>query len=105
MLEKDIEARGVRAAKERGQTQYKFTSMNRAAVPDRLALAYIEPEHREIVSKYIRFVEYKRTGQQPTPAQLREHKRLQSMGYTVEVVDNLDDAKRVTREMNRASSE
>lgn len=98
-LEKEIEKRGGDYARDRGQAEYKFTSPGRAAVPDRLHLAPIPEILRPIVAKYIRFVEYKRGGQKPTVPQQREHARLRDMGFVVEVVDNVDDAKRITNEM------
>lgn len=99
LLEKDIEKRGGDYARDHGQAEYKFTSPGRAAVPDRLHLAPIPEVLRPIIAKYIRFVEYKRGGQKPTVPQQREHARLREMGFAVEVVDNVNDAKRVTDEM------
>ena len=99
LLEKDIEKRGGDYARDHGQAEYKFTSPGRAAVPDRLHLAPIPEVLRPIIAKYIRFVEYKRGGQKPTVPQQREHARLREMGFVVEVVDTVDDAKRVTNEM------
>ena len=100
MLEKQIESHGRIYAKQHNQTEYKFNSMNRTAVPDRLKLAPIPEEHRVIVARYIRFVEYKQTGKKPTAAQAREHKRLRDLGFTVEVVDSVEGAKWVTHEMS-----
>jgi hypothetical protein len=99
MLEKQIESKGGQYAKEKGVLHLKFTSPGRAAVPDRLLLANIPEILRIEIARYIRFVEYKREGQVPTPAQEREHARLRSMGFTVEVVDNVSDAQRVVDEM------
>lgn len=99
MLEKDIEAKGRDYARSRGHGHYKFSSPAHAAVPDRLLLAPVPPFLRELIGKYVRFVEYKRQGEKPTPPQLREHARLKLMGFTVEVVDNVEDAKRVIDEM------
>lgn len=93
VLEKDIESKGIAYAKDQGVFPYKFTSPNRAAVPDRLYLAPIAPEHQELVSKYVRFVEYKRTGAQATASQKREHARLRAAGFVVHVVDNIEDSK------------
>ena len=59
---------------------YKFTSPQRAAVPDRL---YITPRGK------VFFVEFKREGMKPTPAQQREHERLREQGVMVYVIDNV----------------
>lgn len=81
MLEREIEAHLVRRVKEAGGTAYKFTSPQRRSVPDRLVLM---PGGRAL------FVECKRPGAKPTPAQAREHDRLRALGFTVEVVDTKD---------------
>lgn len=99
MLERQIEAKGCSYAKDKGITAYKFTSPNRTAVPDRLQLAVIPEELRELIGKYVCFVEYKREGEKPTPAQLREHHRLREMGFRVEVVDNVNLAKSIIDSM------
>jgi hypothetical protein len=52
-----------------------------------------------VVAKYFRFVEFKRTGAKPTEPQKREHERLRSLGFTVEVVDSVEAADRVFAEM------
>lgn len=87
LLEKDIEASHVADTKSNGGIEYKFTSPARRSVPDRLRLMPIAPEHREIVARYVRFREYKKTGEKATPSQQREHDYLRSLGFTVDVVD------------------
>lgn len=99
MLEKQIENKGGEYAKQKGILHLKFTSPGRAAVPDRLLLAEIPEFLRSTFAQYIRFVEYKREGCKPTPAQLREHDRLKSLGFQVDVVDTPFDAIRVVDEM------
>ena len=84
MLEKQIEERVGTYAKEQGFLVYKFTSPQRSAVPDRI---YITPRGT------IFFVEFKRTGQVPTPAQEREHERLRAQHVTVFVIDDVDTGK------------
>ncbi|MHB1956681.1 MAG: PDDEXK family nuclease [Sulfobacillus sp.] len=79
-LERDIEAKVCDYAKERGMLVYKFTSPQRSSVPDRL---FITPDGR------VFFIEFKRGGEMPTPAQLREHQRLQGHNVSVFVVDNV----------------
>lgn len=80
MLEKQIEAKVCNYAKERGLLVYKFTSPARMAVPDRM---FVRPDGK------IFFIEFKREGQKPTPAQDREHERLRGHGVQVFVVDNV----------------
>lgn len=85
--EKDVEADHMARVKADRGISYKFVSPARRAVPDRLDLRPIPPEHQAIVARYVRFTECKRPGEKPTPAQLREHTFLRSLGFTVDVVD------------------
>jgi hypothetical protein len=80
-LEKVIEEKVNAYAKERGFMTLKFTSPARAAVPDRL---YIK-------NGLAFFVEFKRRGKIPTPAQEREHHRLREQKMLVYVIDNIED--------------
>ncbi len=100
MLEKQIEAKGGEHAKKKGVLHLKFTSPGRAAVPDRLLLSEIPEFLRPVIAKHIRFVEYKRKGQKPTEAQTREHERLRALGFRVDVIDSVDDAKQSIDEMS-----
>lgn len=84
MLEKQIEAKVCDYAKQQGVLVYKFTSPARAAVPDRL---FIRPDGK------VWFCEFKREGQKPTPAQEREHIRLQQHKVSVFVIDNVEEGK------------
>lgn len=79
-LEKDIEAAVCQYARSQGLLVYKFTSPQRAAVPDRL---FIRPDG------LVFFIEFKMLGKQPTPAQSREHARLVGHCVPVYVVDNV----------------
>ena len=83
MLEKQIEAKVCDYAKTKGMMVYKFTSPARAAVPDRLF----------ICKGRVFFIEFKREGQKPTPAQEREHHRLRQHKVSVFVIDNVDEGK------------
>ena len=69
MLERQIEESVCQYARDAGMLVYKFTSPNKAAVPDRL---FITPKGTSW------FIEFKRAGQKPTPQQQREHERLRS---------------------------
>jgi hypothetical protein len=84
MLEKDIEAKVCEYAKTKNVLVYKFTSPNRMAVPDRML---IRPDG------HIWFVEFKREGAKPTPAQEREHHRLRQHKVSVFVIDNVEEGK------------
>lgn len=64
-------------------------------MPDQIFLNYVPPEHRELIAKYIRFVEMKRTGSKPTPGQIREHMRLRDQGFAVDVIDSVDMGKEI----------
>lgn len=86
MLEKQIEKAVCDYAKTKEILVYKFTSPARAAVPDRL---FIIPHGRMF------FIEFKREGMKPTPAQEREHKRLSDAGVMVFVVDTVIGGKTI----------
>lgn len=92
LREADIEKHGGDLVKDLGGIPYKFTSPARRAVPDRLNLLPIPPEHREIVARYVRFVEYKAPGEKATASQEREHKTLRDLGYYVTVIDTKEGA-------------
>jgi hypothetical protein len=79
VLEKQIEAKVCDYAKECGLGVYKFTSPARAAVPDRMF----------IYKGRVFFIEFKREGQKPTPAQEREHNRMRQHQINVFVVDSV----------------
>ena len=92
MLEKQIEAKVCDYAKARGWLTYKFTSPGRASVPDRL---FISPMGKCV------FIEFKREGQKPTAAQVREHQRLREQKVSVFVVDNVKDGQAIVDVMGR----
>lgn len=78
MRESEIEAHLVKRVKERGGIAYKFTSLNRRSVPDRICA---------MPGNVIIFCELKRPGEKPTEAQAREHQRLRDLGCKVLVLD------------------
>lgn len=86
MLEKQIERKVCDYAKEQGLLVYKFTSPARMAVPDRMFV------NRQGV---VFFIEFKRAGEKPTPAQLREHERLSQHNIFVFVIDDVIKGKLV----------
>ena len=89
MLEKQIETKVCDYAKSKGVLAYKFTSPARAAVPDRMF----------IYKGRVFFIEFKREGQKPTPAQEREHNRMRQHEINVFVVDNVTEGEFVIATM------
>ncbi|MBE5253379.1 VRR-NUC domain-containing protein [Mixta mediterraneensis] len=77
--ESTIEKHLVAEVKKAGGIAYKFVSPGRRAVPDRLVLL---PGGRAV------FIECKAPGEKPRPEQLREHERLQALGFSVVVLDS-----------------
>ena len=90
MLEAQIEKTVSEYARGKGFLAYKFTSPNRAAVPDKL---FILP------SGHMFFCEFKRTGQKPTVPQEREHARLRQQNVQVYVVDDIQQGKDIIDSM------
>lgn len=86
MLEKHIEKKVSDYAKEQGLLGYKFTSPSRMAVPDRLFIT----EQGTVF-----FIEFKKSGKKPTPAQEREHLKLMGHNVKVFVIDDIDNGKAV----------
>lgn len=85
-LEKDIEKRVCDYAKSLGMLVYKFTSPSRRSVPDRLFITK---------GGVVFFIEFKRAGAKPTPAQEVEIAKIRATGVEVYVVDTVDHGKRV----------
>lgn len=86
--ERDVERVGTETARKHDVLHLKFVSPGRTSVPDRLVLAKIPEFLRDTIARYVRFIEYKRPGEVPTPPQEREHARLRAMGFQVDVIDN-----------------
>lgn len=80
-LEKDIERKVSEHGKSIGIPSMKFTSPNYRSVPDRIFF---------LGQGIVKFIEFKRAGEKPTAAQVREHDRLRNMGYDVAVVDSVN---------------
>ena len=87
MRESEIERADSERIEAAGGMSLKFVSPGRNHVPDRISLMPIPEHHREIVAKYFQFTEYKKPGEKPRPGQVREHARLRTLGYHVNVVD------------------
>lgn len=84
-----VEKAHTERVKAAGGISFKFVSPARRSVPDRLDLLPIPHAVRELIGRYVCFTECKRPGEVPTPSQLREHQLLRSMGYRVDVVDEV----------------
>ena len=78
MREKVVEAYLRDRVKSSGGQAYKFISPGNAGVPDRMVLF---PGGR------IAFVELKAPGNEPTPLQMLQQKRLRDLGFEVFTVD------------------
>lgn len=93
-LEKDIEKKVCDYAKKLGCLCYKFASPARRSVPDRL---FIMPGGRGVF-----FIEFKRLGCKPTPAQEIEIAKIKKQGICVFVVDTVGMGKdAVNRAINQ----
>jgi len=82
ILEKEIEDKVCRYARNLGFLAYKFTSPGRISVPDRIM---IPPQGN------IFFIEFKMKGKKPTKLQEREHERLRERFVDVYVIDNIEE--------------
>jgi len=86
MLEKQIEAAVCKYAREKGIEAYKFSSPARVGVPDRMFMA---PFMR------LFFIEFKREGGKPTPVQEREALKISACGFSVYLVDSVEQGKEI----------
>lgn len=84
-LEKVTERKVCEHAKQLGFYVAKFVSPQRVSVPDRILL----------YKGKCFFIEFKRLGQKPTPAQAIEHQKLHAHGVKVFVVDNVEQGKTI----------
>lgn len=82
MNEKQLERKCCREAEHRGWLAFKFTSPNRAGVPDRL---FVGPRKQSV------FVEFKQPGGKINPAQQRMIDLLRTMGQRAYVVATYED--------------
>jgi hypothetical protein len=85
--ERSVELGLIKSVQAQGGECYKFVSPGLAGMPDRLVLLPVREEHREIVARYVRFIEVKAPGGKPRPLQLQRMKRLQELGFIAEVVN------------------
>lgn len=95
-LEKVIEQKVCDHAKKLGCIVYKFTSPSRRSVPDRI---FIMPK-----GKGIFFIEFKRRGSHPTPAQTVEIEKIRMQGIKVFVIDEVEKGRSAVTSMLYPSS-
>ena len=82
MLEKQIESKVIKKAKELGFLTYKFSSPSNRGVPDRI---FISP-HGEVF-----FIEFKSTKGKLTKLQEKVIKDIEHYNVEVYVIDNVED--------------
>jgi len=88
MLEKKIEERLRKKAKEVGGLAAKWVSPSMSGVPDRIVF---------LPGGKIIFVELKRPGEKPTPLQNRIIEILRGLGADVRVVDSMEKVDEIFR--------
>ena len=81
MLEKDIEKKLVAEAKKRGCIPIKLLSANYNGLPDRLILS---------LGGKCAFIELKAPGKKPRALQLKRHRELRALGFSVYVIDGIE---------------
>ncbi|WP_010271384.1 VRR-NUC domain-containing protein [Paenibacillus senegalensis] len=91
MLESSLEKRLVRDVEKAGGLCWKIGQNGK---PDRMCLL---PDGKAV------FVEMKRPGEEPRPLQKKMHRRLRSLGFTVEVIDSQEGIEVFIREIRTAS--
>ena len=82
-LEIDIEKGFVSTAERLGVMAIKYNDKKRRGGPDRLVVSPFAPAY---------FVEFKRPGEKPRPAQAEYHRKLKSKGYEVQIHDDLQES-------------
>lgn len=88
MYESDIERAHTKKHKDKGGKVYKFKT-TKIGAPDRLFLSYIPQRYRLLISKYVRFVEFKAPKKKPSHHQKIFHEELQRLGFRVDLIDRL----------------
>ena len=78
-LERTIETATCSRAKRLGWLSRKFVSPGNRSAPDRMFMRDGD----------MFFIEFKRLGKKPTPAQDHEHEKIRAAGFRVFVVDSL----------------
>ena len=91
MREKIIEKELVARVKAKGGIAPKFTSLGFDGMPDRLVL---------IPGGRMGFVELKAPGKKPRALQMVRHKLLRRLGFTVYVIDGIEQIDSVLEEID-----
>ena len=86
MLEKKIEDKVCQYALRKGIQHRKYVTPSHRSSPDRI---FFPGQSRTF------FIEFKQKGKKATTKQLREHRRLQDLGFVVYVCDNVEQGKRI----------
>lgn len=94
MREIEIEKALVREVKQRCGLCWKFVSPGNNGVPDRIVLL---PNGR------IAFVETKAPGKKPKPLQLVRHETLRKLGFSVYVIDRMEQITKVIQELTNSN--
>ena len=84
MLERHVETALAQSARLVGGLAMKWVSPGHDGVPDRICL---------LPGGVVRFVELKAPGKKPTPLQAKVHTMLRDLGFRVDVIDNVGDAR------------
>lgn len=98
MLENEVEKSLVATTEVLGGEAFKFVVPGRRGPNDRIVLLPIPEEHRDIVARYVKFIEVKRPGGKPRVKQQRFLERLQELGLCATYVDCLRDVARLFTE-------
>lgn len=83
--ETDIQSLVVKRAKARGWFAHRIDPRNEVGEPDYIFTRW----DGEFIEAF--YVEFKKSGEEPEPHQLRRHKKLRAQGFNVYVIDNLED--------------
>jgi len=83
VLESVVEKKVTDYAKARGWLSYKWVSPSNRGVPDRMYF-----RGGELV-----LIEFKAPGKKPTPYQEAIHRRLEKVGFTVQIIDDIEKGK------------
>ena len=92
VTEKKIEGHLIKMVSEMKGHAYKFNSEQRRGVPDRICV---------LPKGLLIFVECKRPGGEPTPAQYREMARLRALGQNVTWVSTTEEVDTLMQSVKR----
>ena len=85
MRESKVERECVKIARHHGWLPFKWRGSNQRGVPDHLFFRNGE----------LKIVEFKRPGQKPRKLQLKRHRELAAAGFSVIVIDRIEQAEEV----------